>query len=437
MVCSPGVIHIFTFFNKNPMRWEAAVYLNRIIFPYIFFIGLAALAMAILNCFHVFGLPAATPVLLNISIIVFSIGAVWRHFPGAGTNPLTPAIALAVGVLVGGSLQFLIQVPVLVRHGMRFPFGVSFTHPGVRAVAGLMVPGFFGIGISQVNFFVDTIFATASKMPQGSVTSLYVADRVMELVLGGYAIAVATAILPMMSHQAAAGDYDAMKKTFGFSLRIVSFITVPAAVGLIILREPIIRVLFQHGRFVAESTYLTARALFFYAFGLPAFAAVKLIVPAFYSTKDTHTPVRVAAYALVLNIALNTLFLVSFFKTFQNGGPAFATSLAGYFNFLMLFAIFRLRFGRLGTIEILGSMAKICVCSGIMGVLCWFLLKLSHFSEYKHFLPQLAVFTALILGATAIYLGLAWVFRCPEIEEVYGIAVRREPVEAGPPTMME
>ncbi len=437
MVFSPAVIRVFTFFGKGQMHWDEAIYLNRIIFPYLFFIGLAALAMAILNCFHIFGLPAATPILLNISIIVFSIGAVWRHFPGASKNPLTPAIALAVGVLVGGALQFLVQVPVLVRQGMRFPFGVSFAHPGVRAVARLMVPGFFGIGISQVNFFVDTIFATASKMPQGSITALYVADRVMELVLGGYAIAVATAILPMMSHQAAAGDYDEMKKTFGFSLRIVSFITVPATVGLIILREPIIRVLFEHGRFVAESTHLTARALLFYATGLPAFAAVKLIVPAFYSTKDTHTPVRVAAYALVLNIALNTLFLVSFFQTFKNGGPAFATSLAGYFNFLMLFTIFRLRFGRLGTIELLGSMAKIGICSAIMGVICWVLLRFSHFFSYRHFLPQLAVFTALILGATAVYLALAWAFRCPEIEEVYGIAIRRERLEAGPPAMME
>lgn len=437
MVFSPTVIRVFTIFGKDQAHWDEAIYLNRIIFPYIFFIGLAALAMAILNCFHIFGLPAATPILLNISIIVFSIGAVWRHFPGASKNPLTPAIALAVGVLIGGVLQFLVQVPVLVRQGMRFPFGVSFAHPGVRAVARLMVPGFFGIGISQVNFFVDTIFATASKMPQGSITALYVADRVMELVLGGYAIAVATAILPMMSHQAAAGDYDAMKKTFGFSLRIVSFITVPAAVGLIILREPIIRVLFEHGRFVAESTHLTARALLFYATGLPAFAAVKLIVPAFYSTKDTHTPVRVAAYALGLNIVLNLLFLVSFFQTFKNGGPAFATSLAGYFNFLMLFTIFRLRFGRLGTIELLGSMAKIGVCSAIMGTICWVLLRFSHFSSYHHFLPQLGVFAALILGATAVYLALAWVFRCPEIEEVYGIAMRRERLEAGPPAMME
>ena len=136
-------------------------------------------------------------------------------------------------------------------------------------------------------------------MPEGSLVSLYVADRVTELVLGGYAIAVATAILPMMSHQASAGDYEGMKKTFGFSLRIVSFITIPAAVGLVILREPIVQVLFQHGLFVAESTRLTARALLYYSMGLPAFAAVKLIVPAFYSTQDTRTPVRVAVITLV------------------------------------------------------------------------------------------------------------------------------------------
>ncbi|MBI3669455.1 MAG: murein biosynthesis integral membrane protein MurJ [Acidobacteria bacterium] len=426
MVFSPAVIHVFTVFNKSPMRWDEAVNLNRILFPYIFFIGLAALAMAILNCFHVFGLPAATPILLNISIITFSVGAIWRHFRD-------PAVALAVGVLVGGALQFLVQVPSLVRHGMQFPFGVSFTHPGVRAVGRLMVPGFFGIGISQVNFFVDTIFATASRMPPGSITALYVADRVMELVLGGYAIAVATAILPMMSHQAAARDYEGMKKTFGFALRIVSFITVPAAVGLVILREPIIRVLFEHGRFMAASTRLTARALLYYALGLPAFAAVKLIVPAFYSTQDTKTPVRVAAYALVLNFALNALFLMYFFKRFQNGGPALATSLAGYFNFLMLFVIFRLRFGRLGTFEILGSMAKIVVCSGLMGAVTWVLLYFSHFSSYQRFLPQLGVFLALITGATAIYLGSAWLLRCHEIHEVYGIAVRRERGEPEPP----
>ncbi len=431
MVFSPAVVHLFTFTGKEQMRWDEAVHLNRIIFPYIFFIGLAALAMAILNCFHIFGLPAATPILLNISIITFSVGAIWRYFRD-------PAVSLAVGVLVGGVLQFLVQVPSLVRQGMRFNFGISFTHPGVRSVARLMVPGFFGIGISQVNFFVDTIFANSAKMQSyvgtGALTSLYVADRVTELVLGGYAIAVGTAILPMMSRQAAAGDIEGMKKTFGFSLRIVSFITVPAAVGLIVLREPIIRVLFEHGRFVAASTRLTARALLYYAMGLPAFAAVKLIVPAFYSTKDTKTPVWVAFWVLVLNVLLNVIFLVYFLKKLQNGAPALATALAGYVNFMTLFAILRLRFGRLDTFDILGSMAKILACSGLMGALCWVGLRFLRFSSYTHFLPQLGIFTALIIGATVVYLALAWLLRCPEIEEVYGIALRRE---AGPPVMME
>jgi putative peptidoglycan lipid II flippase len=312
---------------------------------------------------------------------------------------------------------------------MNFQFAVSFTDPGVRRVARLMLPGFLGIGIAQINLLVDTIFANAKRMPEGSLVSLYVADRVTELVLGGYAIAVATAILPMMSHQASAGDYEGMKRTFGFALRIVSFITIPAAVGLVILREPIVQVLFQHGLFVAESTRLTARALLYYSLGLPAFAMVKLIVPAFYSTQDTHTPVRVAIFTLLMNVALNLIFLFYFFARFQNGGPALASALAGYFNVATLFVIFRLRFGRMGTWDILGSVSKIILCSAAMGVSCWMALKYSHFDLIANFLPRLGVFIALIGGATAFYLGLTWLFRCTEIHEIYGIAVRGEGVE--------
>ena len=425
IVFSPVVVHVFTAGSPNQAQWAQAVQLNRIIFPYVFFIGLAALAMAILNCFHIFGLPASTPILLNICVIGFSIGAVWRYFEN-------PAISLAVGVLVGGTLQFLVQVPLLVRQGMRFHFGISFSHPGIRSVGRLMLPAFFGIGIAQINFFVDTFFTTVPKMPAGSLTALYVSDRVMELVLGGYAIAVATAILPMMSHQAAARDYEKLKKTLAFSLRIVSFITIPAALGLMIMREPIIRVLFQHGHFLAESTKLTARALLYYSAGLPAFAAVKLIVPAFYSTQDTKTPVQVAAFTLVLNIALNTLFLLVFFRKFQNGGPPLATALAGYFNFLILFIIFRWRYGRMGSVEVLVSILKISAASALMGLACWFGVRHTQFTMHARFLSQLGVFTGLILGATLLYLGLAWLFRCPEIEEVYGIAVHRgRAVESG------
>src|SRR5260370_33027441 len=224
--------------------------------------------MGILNSFHHFAIPASLTVVLNFTIIVFSTAVVWHYFK-------RPAVSLAVGVLVGGALQFLVLVPQLVKRGMRFGLGISFALSGIRSVARLMFPRFFGLGIAQINLFVDRFFANAPRMPSGSLAVLYVADRVMELVLGGYAIAVATAILPMMSHQAAAKDYDSLKKTLSFSVRIVAFITIPAALGLMILREPIIRVLFQHGQFVAESTRLTARALLYYAVGLPALASLK------------------------------------------------------------------------------------------------------------------------------------------------------------------
>ena len=226
MVFSPTVVHLFA--GKN-IAAPQAIELNRIIFPYLFFIALAALAMGILNCFHIFGLPAATPVVLNIATIAFTFAAFRKYFDDSAT-------AIAVGVLVGGVLQFLIQVPSLVQKGMTFKFGISFAHPAIRNVARLMIPRLFGIGIGQINLFIDTKFATAALMPAGSLASLYLADRVMELVLGGYAIAVATAILPMMSHQAADKDYEALKKTLTFSVRIVAFITIPAALGLMILQ---------------------------------------------------------------------------------------------------------------------------------------------------------------------------------------------------------
>jgi peptidoglycan biosynthesis protein MviN/MurJ (putative lipid II flippase) len=157
---------------------------------------------------------------------------------------------------------------------------------------------------------------------------------------------------------------------------------------------------------------------------LPAFAAIKLIVPAFYSTHDTRMPVRIAAYTLGLNIILNVLFLRWFFPTFRNGGPALATVIAAYFNFFTLFVIFRVRHGRLGTIGILLSIARISLCAGLMGALCWVALRLSHFGSYQEFLPRLGIFVLLLLGATGSYLGLAWALRCHEMVEVYGIALQ-------------
>jgi putative peptidoglycan lipid II flippase len=183
---------------------------------------------------------------------------------------------------------------------------------------------------------------------------------------------------------------------------------------------------------VAASTRLTARALLYYAIGLPALASVKLIVPAFYSARDTKTPVIVASISLFLNVVLNIIFLEFFFKRVQNGGPALATALACYFDFFALFIIFRLRYGPMGTFDILRSFAKVSLCSSIMGVACWFGLRYTAFTTQSRFLAvQLPVFVGLIAGATILYLALAWIFRCPEIEEVYGIAVRRRSGDGG------
>ena len=438
MVFSAQIVHFFTLFGGRSGEWSLAVYLNRIIFPFLFFISLAALAMAILNSFHVFGLPAASPIVANLVIIALSFGVFYRPLMSlAPAAYRTPAVALAAAVVIGGALQFLIQVPELVRRGMNFHFGLSFSDPGIRKVARLSVPGFFGIGVYQVNFFVGTIFATSSRMPRGSITSLYVAERITELVLGAFAISVATAILPMMSMQAASGEFETLKKTMVFSMRTVFFVAVPAALALMLLRQPIVQVLFQHGRFTEESTALTSRALLFYAIGLPAFAGVKLIVPAFYSLHDMMSPVRVAAYAMLLNLALNLIFLEVFFQTLYNGSPALATSLAAYFNFGLLFILLRKRLGRLGTRGLLNSFSKIVTCAAVMEIVCYAILRISKFSAYEHFLPRLVLLAILIMAGLLSYLGTARLLRCEELDEVSQLLRQRGKLEPAAPMMVE
>jgi putative peptidoglycan lipid II flippase len=362
-VFSRQVIGIFTLMGVSHVRWDLAVYLNRIIFPCIFFLGLAAMASAILHSFQRFALPASTSIAFNVVVIVSSFAFVYQPvMKWAPAAYRSPAVALALGILVGSFVQLAIQVPALRSLGMNFRPDVNFEDSGVRKTGKLMAPIFLGTGVFQVNFFVDTIFATSSRMPAGSITSLYVSDRVMELVLGVYAMALSTVILPAMSRLVADGKHEEMKRTFGFALRIVSFVTIPAAIGLILLRVPITQVLFQHGEFDARSTALTSHALLFYSLGLPAFAAIKLIAPMYYSTHDTMTPTKVGIYTLGLHIALNVVLLFAFGRYLWNASPALASSIAAYFNFAALFVIFRGRYGSLGARAILASLGKMAAC---------------------------------------------------------------------------
>ncbi|HTS13612.1 MAG TPA: murein biosynthesis integral membrane protein MurJ [Candidatus Limnocylindrales bacterium] len=433
-IFSKQVVFIFTLFGGSNLQWNLAVFLNRIIFPGVLFVGLAALATGILNSFQIFGLPAATSVFFNLTVILFSFGFIYGPITRwAPASYKTPAVALAVGVLAGTAVQFFAQVPPLVRRGMNFKPEASISDPGVRKVGRLLGPAAFGMGVYQINFFIDTIFATSSRMPTGSVASLYIADRVMELVLGSYAIAMSTALLPMMSHQAAAGKFGEMKNAFAFSLRVVSFITIPAAVGLILLRRPVIQVLFQHGKFVAESTALTAHALLFYALGLPAYAGIKLITPMYYSTHDTATPARVGVYILALNVALNACFLVFLFRYLTNGTPALASSIAAYFNFLLLFAIFRKRHGRLGGKELVRSVGKMAICAAGMAAACVAGLRYTGLENIERLGSQAGVLAAMIAMAVAVYFGLARLLRCEELPEFLLLLRRGEPAAIAAP----
>jgi putative peptidoglycan lipid II flippase len=426
---SRQVIYLFTMFSASKVQWDLAVSLNKVIFPCIVFIGLVAVAGGILNSFHVFALPAATPIAFNLTLVVFSLAIVYKpltaHLPAAIASP---AGSLAIAVLIGSAIQVLLLVPAVLRRGIGLEPSISFSDPGVQRVGHLMGPGLFAACAYQINFLLGTFFATSARMPSGSVASLYVAERLMQLVLGSYAIAISTALLPTMSHQAAAGNYDEMKRTFGFSLRIVSFITIPAAVGLILLREPIIQVLFQHGQFAARSTALTANALFYYALGLPANAAIWLVTPMYYSTQDTQTPARVGVYILLANVVLNTLFLLFFYRALSNGSPALASSICAYINFVLLFSIFRGRYGRLGTRGVALSIAKTAACTVAMATVAFVALSFWHGrAGAYHVAAQAGLLGLMIFAAVAAYLGLARLLRCEELGEFMLLLARAEP----------
>jgi len=411
IVFSPTIVGLFASkeFVGNSEKIRATVALNRIMFPYIAFVSLSALSMGILNSFNRFAASAFAPVLLNLSIIAFSFCS------GFFANP---AMALAVGVVIGGVLQIGIQIPSLVRNGWRFRWLWNLAHPGVRRVAKLLGPRLFGIGIVQVDVLVGMRFATA--MVEGSAAAISTADRVMELVLGGYAIALSTAILPLLARQSIENRIGEMKNTISFSLRLVLFITLPATVGLILLRVPIIEVLFQHGKFDSSSTALTAWPLLFFAIGLSAFSMMKIIVQAFYALHDTWTPVLVAVSSLMLNIVLNFLF----FHPLQNGGPALATSLAAFFDTILLLIIFRRRHGRLGLGAVRTSCIKFAVASAVMAVIVYFTI------HYPGVYAGAKLHRALALGATiavaaGAYFGMARLLHVDELREIGSVFAGR------------
>lgn len=384
--------------------YDLTVVLTRILFPYVFFICLVALAMGILNTMGHFAAPAFAPVLLNIGII-------------AGALVLAPLMeegiyGLAAGVIIGGCLQLLLQFPFLIRKGFFFWQNAPFYHPGLKKIALLMGPAVFGAAVYQVNILLGTVLA--SLLDEGSVSYLYYADRLVQFPLGIFAISLSVAVLPSLSRQAAAKDFAALEHTFSFAMRLVFFITVPSAIGLIVLREPIVALLFGRGEFDANSIHQTAYALFYYALGLCAFSGVRIVVSAFYALQDTKTPVKMAT----ISIAANLLFAVVLMGPMKHGGLALATTLGSIINFALLTHVLKRKTGGLAWKKIVVSGARSVVSSCIMGSTLF--LATSRFPPDYHgpFGYLLLYVLIAILAATMIYTGSSLALQKDELKAV-------------------
>ena len=410
IIFAPLLVKVIAFgFKGIEGKWELTTALTRIMFPYIFLISLAALVMAILNSFHKFFVPAFTPVLFNLSII--SAALLFAR------TAKEPAYVFAVGVVLGGALQLAFQIPFLWRRGMRFHFRLSFSHPAVRKVVLLMVPGIFGVGISQINFALSRTIA--SFLEEGSVSSLYFASRIQELSLGLFSIALSIALLPTFSDLAAHQDIPGMKKTLVFSLKLVFLVTFPAMVGLLILNQPIIQVLFERGVFDAQSTAMSASCLFFFAFSLPFISGVKIFAPAFYSLKDTKTPVVVAFFVMLSYISLALILM----HPLRVGGVALALSLSSVLNFFLLFVLLERKIGRIERKEILVSSIKSAFSSVGMGVVVWFFIR--HFAfDRLVFIKQLGVLLSAVSLGIAIYVILHLLFNHEDLRDLRDIFSR-------------
>ncbi|HIE65712.1 MAG: murein biosynthesis integral membrane protein MurJ [Nitrospira sp.] len=349
---SPQIISaIAPGFLGDLQRFELTTGLTRVMFPFLFFISLAALAMGILNSLRLFAPPAFSSASFN----VVNIGVL------IGLTPLLdePVYAAAIAVTLGGVAQFLIQVPTLYREGFALSFKRPFLplHPGVVQMGKLILPTTIGLSVTQVNILVNTLLA--SFLPIGSISYLYYGMRLIHFPLGIFAIALATALLPTLSAQASRGDTEALRKSFSFGLRLVFFIIFPAMLGLILFRVPIVHLLFERGEFDHLATQGTADAVLFYALGLWAFAGVRIVVPVFYAFQDTKTPVKIAIMAMLLNVVLNLLLM----GPLKHRGLALATSISAIFNFLFLILILKRRIGRIDGKRIIISHLKVVFAS--------------------------------------------------------------------------
>ncbi|MGY0218271.1 murein biosynthesis integral membrane protein MurJ [Endozoicomonadaceae bacterium StTr2] len=324
MLLSPWLIMLFApGFRDDVVKLELAGEMLRITFPYLLLISLTALAGGILNSYNRFAVPAFTPVLLNLSLIGAAV-YMSPHFD-------VPVVALAWGVVIAGAAQLLLQLPFLMRLRLLPMPRWGRQHEGVSRIMTLMIPALFGVSVSQINLLLDTVLA--SFLETGSVSWLYYSDRLSELPLGIFGIAIGTVILPSLSRKHAADTPEAFSATLNWAMRLVMLIGIPAAVALFLLAEPLITTLFHYGEMQDRDVLMATLSLRAYSFGLLAFMLIKVLAPGYFARQDTKTPVRIAIQAMVANMVFNLILVFPL----KHAGLALATSLSAFLNAGLLF----------------------------------------------------------------------------------------------------
>jgi len=413
IIAAPAVVSVIApgFHAASGGKFDLTVQLTRIMFPYLLFVSLAALAMGILNTLGSFAISSLSSIMLS----VFMICGVYVFAPRFSV----PIYGLATGVLLGGLCQFAFQLPALSRRKMTLGWYFKPTHPGVIQIGKLIVPMVLGLSVTQVNIFVNTVLSSLLK--EGSITYLYYGIRLIHFPLGIFGVAMASAVLPSLSAAAVKREYDEMRTTFSFAIRLILFITMPAMTGLIVLRIPIISVLFQSKAFDYAATLGTAEALLYYSLGLWAFTGTRITAQAFYSMQDTKTPVKAATIAVAVNIIVSLLLM----GPLQHGGLALATSLASMANLSFLIWALRKKLGRLNLTEILHSMKKVVPATAIMGVIAWFITRGDIWASNGQTPTKIGLLFGSILISSVSYIVILYLLKSKELLFLWGMAVRR------------
>ncbi|MEM9399528.1 MAG: murein biosynthesis integral membrane protein MurJ [Verrucomicrobiota bacterium] len=408
---APGLVFILNSgFDKEQM--ELTTQLTRLLFPFIGLVSLAALFMGLLNSLGSFGLPASASMVFNLVSILCGLVLGYVIDPQLGPDAI---YGFAIGTVLGGAAQWLIQVPKALSFGYRPAWALNLKDPGLQKVMALMVPAIIGGAAVQVNVMVNGWFA--SFLVQGAITWLYSAFRLMQLPIGMFGVAFATVALPNISRHAAQKDTGAFRHELSHGLSNVFFLTVPAAVGLAVLAPSIIELIFERGRFNEADTAKTAHALQGYVIGLAAYSGIKLLAPAFYALDKPHVPLRVSCIGIVLNIIISSL--VVFVLDWSVFGLALSTSMVAILNFMQLLFYMRRELKGMNGSYLLKNTILILFITFLMGssVFClqWFLQSLE-MDWLNHFLGKVVSVGLLVCLGISVYFVSAVILRMPQMK---------------------